>query len=56
VLWIPGHPEDARIRSLGDLWGAPLGVGGIGLLCGLLGVVFLVRDRQAARPGRPGAA
>jgi hypothetical protein len=48
VLWIPGSPEEARIRSFGDLWAAPLGVGAIGLLCGVLGVVFLWRDRRGA--------
>jgi hypothetical protein len=55
VLWTPGHPEEARIQSFGDLWFGPLALGLMGLLCGVLGVVFLWRDRPATRKGTTGS-
>ncbi len=45
VLWLPGHPEGARIRSFVDLWVGPPLLGVFGVLVGVLGIFSLRRGR-----------
>ncbi len=51
VLWVPGHPEGARVRSFVDLWIGPPLLGVLGVLLGLLGVHSLRHGRGAADGG-----
>jgi hypothetical protein len=49
VLYDPDDPSDARLSGFLDLWFFPLVAGALALVCGVVGLVFLLRTRRPSK-------